>query len=68
MRNARRDLKGEPPAELRSLLSAIEDGHDTVVALERAGFPAEEGLAALAALELAGHVRRAPGGRFSVVP
>src|SRR2546423_1560418 len=52
--------------ELGVLLAAIADGHDTAGALERAGFPAEQGLAALASLELAGYIRREPGGRFSV--
>jgi DNA processing protein len=52
--------------ELSVLLAAIADGHDTAGALERAGFPAEQGLAALASLELAGYIRREPGGRFSV--
>jgi DNA processing protein len=52
--------------ELDALLAAIADGHDTPGALERAGFPAEQGLAALASLELAGYIRRGPGGRFSV--
>jgi DNA processing protein len=58
--------KPELAPELRILLAAIEDGHDTAGALERAGFPAERGLTALASLELAGYVRREPGGRFSV--
>ncbi len=35
-------------------------------ALAQAGVPADQGLAALAALELAGYVRREAGGRFSV--
>ena len=60
----RRDLA----PELRLLLRAIGDGHDTPAALSRAGLAAQEGLAALATLELAGYVRREPGGRFSVVP
>jgi DNA processing protein len=54
--------------ELQALLAAIADGHDTAAALERAGFPADEGLAALASLELAGYVRRGAGGRFAVSP
>lgn len=60
----------KPPLapELGVLLAAIAEGHDTAGALERAGFPAEQGLAALASLELAGYVRRGPGGRFSVPP
>jgi DNA processing protein len=52
--------------ELRLLLGAIADGHDTARALAQAGVPADQGLAALAALELSGYVRRGPGGRFSV--
>lgn len=52
--------------ELRALLRAIADGHDTVGALTQAGIPADQGLAAVAALELAGYVRREAGGRFSV--
>lgn len=51
-----------------ALLRAIADGHDTTAALARAGVAPERGLAALAALELAGYVRRGPGGRFGVVP
>ncbi len=54
--------------ELRPLLAAIGAGHDTAASLARAGFAPEDGLAALAALELAGYVRRQTGGRFSVVP
>ncbi|MBV8953553.1 MAG: DNA-protecting protein DprA [Solirubrobacterales bacterium] len=58
----------KPPLapELDLLLAAVAEGHDTAGALERAGFPAEQHLAALASLELAGYVRREPGGRFSV--
>jgi predicted Rossmann fold nucleotide-binding protein DprA/Smf involved in DNA uptake len=58
----------ELPPELRELLSAIAAGHDTAAALERAGFPAEHGLAGLAELELSGRIRRLPGGRFAVIP
>jgi DNA processing protein len=52
--------------ELRALLAAIADGYETGVALERAGLAPQQGLAALASLELAGYVRREPGGRFAV--
>ncbi len=52
--------------ELRVLLAAIADGHDTAAAIERAGLPAQQGLAALASLELAGYVTREAGGRFAV--
>jgi len=57
-----------PPDELRPLLTAVAEGHDTAAALARAGFDAEAGLAGLAALELGGYVRRAAGGRFTVAP
>jgi DNA processing protein len=57
-----------PSPELSPLLAAIAEGHDTAGALARAGFEPEQGLAALAALELGGYVRRGPGGRFSVAP
>jgi DNA processing protein len=54
--------------ELRRLLSAIASGRDSAGALAQAGLAPEHGLAALASLELAGYVRRAPGGRFVVLP
>ena len=58
----------QPPAELAPLLAAIADGHETTAALARAGVRPEQGLAALAALELGGFVRRGAGGRFSIIP
>ncbi len=58
----------EPSVELRPLLAAIAEGHDTGAAVARAGFSPAEGLAALGALELEGYVRRGPGGRFEVTP
>jgi DNA processing protein len=54
--------------ELRRLLEAIASGSETLGALTRTGIPAEDCLAGVAALELAGYVRRHPGGRLSVVP
>ncbi len=56
------------PEELRPLLDAIAEGHETAAALARAGFAPDKGLAALAALELGGFVRRGAGGRFTVTP
>ncbi|MGA8339420.1 MAG: hypothetical protein WB761_32080, partial [Solirubrobacteraceae bacterium] len=56
----------QPPAELRPLLAAIAEGHETAAALARAGFAPDRGLAALAELELGGFVRRGAGGRFRV--
>ena len=58
----------QPPAELAPLLAAIAEGHETAAALARAGFAPDQGLAALAALELEGFVRRGAGGRFRVAP
>ncbi|HTU86242.1 MAG TPA: DNA-processing protein DprA [Solirubrobacteraceae bacterium] len=60
--------RAKPPEALRPLLHAIASGHETAGALTQAGFEPERGLAALAALELGGYVRRGPGGRFTVVP
>jgi len=54
-----------PP--LQTLLDALAEGSETSMALSRAGLGADRGLAALAALELAGRIRRRPGGRFSVM-
>ncbi len=61
---ARPQLDGE----LGRLLDAIAAGPDTAAAVVRAGLSPERGLAALASLELAGYVRRAPGGRYAVIP
>jgi DNA processing protein len=63
-----REPRRQPPAELAPLLAAIADGHESTAALARAGVRPEQGLAALAALELGGFVRRGAGGRFTVVP
>jgi DNA processing protein len=49
---------------LSKLLDAVGDGADTPESLARAGFGLERALAGLAALELAGFVRRGHGGRF----
>ena len=68
VRGAPRDDRPDLAPELRPLLAAIGAGHDTAAALARSGFAPEDHLAALAALELAGYVRRGVGGRFSVVP
>ena len=55
-------------AELQLLLELVSDGSDTAAGLARAGVSADRGLAALAELELAGYLRREPGGRFVVLP
>ena len=74
-RNAYRRYGGGNPQrleeamiELETVLTAIGDGHDTAEALAIAGLGAGDGLAALSSLELAGYLRRQPGGRFTVVP
>jgi DNA processing protein len=60
----------EPIAEprLRELLVAVADGRDTLAALTGAAADVAPTLAALTELELLGHLRRAPGGRYVVVP
>jgi DNA processing protein len=60
--------KGELDPEHATLLEKIAGGLDTPEALARSGLSVERGLAALASLELGGHIRREPGGRFSAVP
>jgi DNA processing protein len=64
---AKLDRRPDLRPELSSLLAAIGDGHDTAAALTAAGMAPPEGLAAVAALELAGYVRREPGGRYLVL-
>jgi DNA processing protein len=54
--------------ELSTLLHEIAGGRDTAGALEAVGVEPERGLAALAALELAGYILREPGGRYAVSP
>ena len=49
-----------------ALLDALDEGHDGPAACARAGLGAVQGLEAIAALELAGLVRRSPGGRLTV--
>jgi len=68
VREAVLDPQAELAPEHRRLLAAIADGLDTPAALIRAGVAAQEGLAALAALELGGYVSRGPGGRFRALP
>jgi DNA processing protein len=67
-RTALLDDRPELSEELSVLLAGLADGHGTAAALVRAGFEPEQGLGALASLELAGYVRREPGGRYAVIP
>lgn len=50
--------------DLLSLLARVGAGCDTVAALASDGVPVDAVLAGLAQLELHGHVRRGPGGRY----
>ncbi len=52
---------------LQGLLEALADGREAGEALGAAALDADAGLAALAALELAGRIQRGPGGRFTVL-
>ena len=54
------------PGAQRALLTALAEGQPAPAALQRAGLETEAGLAALAALELAGLIRREPGGRWTL--
>ncbi len=67
-RTAASDHRPALSPDLRRLLDAIAGADDTAAALLRAGFSSDTGLAALASLELSGHIRREPGGRYSVLP
>jgi DNA processing protein len=62
------DDRPELTEELALLLAGLADGHGASAALTRAGYEPDEGLAALASLELAGYVRREGGGRYAVIP
>lgn len=53
---------------LRDLLGAVADGRDTLAALVDAPGNVGPTLAALTELELLGHLRRAAGGRYVVIP
>jgi DNA processing protein len=52
---------------LRRVLDDVAGGRDTVGALAHSPSEAEAALVALSELELLGHVRRAPGGRYVAV-
>jgi DNA processing protein len=60
----------EPPPDplVRALFEALADGYGLPGAFTEAGLDAEGGLAALAALEMGGYVRRQAGGRYTIVP
>jgi DNA processing protein len=56
------------PPDLQGLLDALAEGHAIPEAVARAGLGTEQGLAALAVLELAGRIRRGPAGGYAVLP
>ena len=68
VRRAGTTPRAELEPEEAELLHAVASGQDTMEALTRAGIAPERALAALATLELGGHIRREPGGRFAVRP
>jgi DNA processing protein len=64
--DSRRQRPDDP--RLVALFEALADGYGLPGAFTEAGLDAEGGLAALAALEIGGYVRRQAGGRYTVVP
>jgi DNA processing protein len=68
VRRATAVTRTELEPEHAELLQAVASGRDTFESLARAGLEPERALAALAALELAGYLRREPGGRFALLP
>jgi DNA processing protein len=68
VRRAGATPRAELAPEEAELLQAVASGNDTLEALTRAGVAPERALAALTTLELGGHIRREPGGRFAVQP
>ena len=68
VRAASTESRSELDLEQSAVLAEIASGHDSAEALARAGVPPGRGLSVLASLELAGYIRRGPGGRFTVVP
>jgi DNA processing protein len=56
------------PPRLLDLLREVGDGRDTLAALTRSPGDVHPTLAGLTELELLGHLRRVPGGRYVVIP
>jgi DNA processing protein len=59
-------LQPEVSPAQRAILDALAEGHDTATALVRAGLSADDGLAALAELELIGLLARRGSGEYTV--
>jgi DNA processing protein len=62
------DVRESPSASQAVLLRELDGASDVITALARAGLGVDRGLSELAALELAGWVRRGPGGTYTVIP
>ncbi len=62
------DRRAEISLEGQALLRAFGYAGDTASAVAAAGLSAGEGLAVLASLELAGYLRRGPGGTYTPIP
>lgn len=60
----RRPAREQVPGHLTPLLGAVSDGADTLDRIAADGVEVSEAMAGLAELELSGHVRRVPGGRY----
>lgn len=67
-RTAAADARPAPSGAAGEVLLAIAGGCDTADALAATGGAPGRTLAGLAWLELAGYVRREPGGRFALIP
>ncbi|MGH2844300.1 MAG: DNA-processing protein DprA [Solirubrobacteraceae bacterium] len=67
-RHAADDLRDRPSPAGLALLAAVGEGVNTSAALMAAQIAGDGCLAELAALEISGHLRRGPGGRFSARP
>jgi DNA processing protein len=68
VRAAAADARPPTTAVQRALLEALAAGEGTAAALARAGLGPQEGLTALAELELCGYLCRGPGGAMVVLP
>jgi DNA processing protein len=62
------DGRTPPTLDQGRLLRELQSGCDVGTALGRSGLAIGDGLSQLAALELAGWLRRGAGGRYTVIP
>ena len=68
VRSVASDLRPAPTGDAAAMFAGIADGLDAAGAMTAACLGPGEALAALAALELDGWIRRGPGGSFAVIP